>query len=172
MRVGVDRDEQIRLVSISDLRTVLQFDEVVSVSREYDIGAPVIELPRQFHRNAEVDGPLRCAGESSCSGVVATVTGIDDDGGATETSHGRRRGKRYGAWRRWYDGGRPLEDSSLDRRFGKLLKPSLGLHATREDDDKVQGRCQPYPAGCLSQQDDPPVRRCGAAPFRGSSVTP
>ena len=95
--VGVDGDEQIGLMLIGDGGARLQRNEGVVVAGVDDVGAQLaLQQPAQAQRDVEHQIFFQQAVGADGSGVVAAVTGIDDDASDLQAESANQRALAVG----------------------------------------------------------------------------
>ena len=92
----MDRQKQVRVVSVSQPRTVLQFKKDIPGSGHDHAGAAGTEAAPDLHRDIQVDIFLLHLASvlGQCPWVFASMTGVDDDSPVADSL-----GRRGGRWR-------------------------------------------------------------------------
>ena len=136
-RVGVQADEQVRLVVVGERRALVEADRLIAVARQDDAHAqPRLERRLQPARHAQRHVLFERAARSARAVFVAAVAGVDDD-----RAHAARR--REVEQRRRQSGDGVGGAGAACRRAG--VAGAVGR--LRDDVDDDAGRRRDRPAG-------------------------
>ena len=92
IRVGMNRDEEIRVRLVRDLHALAMRDEIVAVAHEHRAHAGlIVDLGRELARDREHDVLLARAAAPARAGILAAVPRVDDDDDVATAIRRRRR---------------------------------------------------------------------------------